>query len=87
MRKMCDVILAHSERKGKNSLKKLSGKKPLFICTIGTTETAKCMHLAVALVLTLISNRHFKDATGDVFGAGNELARLGSLIASLAVIR
>ena len=43
--------------------------------------------LAVALVLTLISNRHFKGVTGDVFGAGNELARLGSIIAILAVIR
>jgi len=43
--------------------------------------------LAVALILTLISNRHFKGVTGDVFGAGNELSRLGSLIAILAVVR
>jgi adenosylcobinamide-GDP ribazoletransferase len=43
--------------------------------------------LAVALVLIVISNRHFKGVTGDVFGAGNELARLGSLIAILLVVR
>ena len=43
--------------------------------------------LAVALVLTVVSNRHFKGVTGDVLGAGNELARLGSLIAILVVVR
>jgi len=48
MRKMCDVILAHSERKGKNFLKKLSGKKTFFICTIGTTETAKIPGISAA---------------------------------------
>ena len=48
MRKMYDVILAHGERKGKNFLKKLSGKKPLFVCTIGTTETAKIPGISAA---------------------------------------
>lgn len=43
--------------------------------------------LAVALVLTAISNRHFKGVTGDVFGATNELTRLASLIAILVVIK
>jgi adenosylcobinamide-GDP ribazoletransferase len=43
--------------------------------------------LAVALVLIGISNRHFKGVTGDVFGAGNELARLASLIAILVMVR
>ena len=43
--------------------------------------------LAAALVLTVISNRHFKGVTGDVFGAGNELARLASLITILMVVR
>ena len=43
--------------------------------------------LAIALVLIVISNRHFKGVTGDVFGAGNELARLASLIAILVVVR
>jgi len=49
--------------------------------------TALIAGLAVALVLIKISSRHFKGVTGDVFGAGNELARLGSLIAILAVIK
>jgi len=49
--------------------------------------TAVIAGLAVALVLTMISNRHFKGVTGDVFGAGNELARLASLIAILVVVR
>jgi len=49
--------------------------------------TAVIAGLAVALVLIKISSRHFKGVTGDVFGAGNELARLGSLIAILAVIK
>lgn len=41
----------------------------------------------VALVLTVISARHFNGVTGDVLGAGNELARLSSLIAILVVFR
>jgi adenosylcobinamide-GDP ribazoletransferase len=49
--------------------------------------TAVIAGLAVALVLIGISNRHFKGVTGDVFGAGNELARLASLIAILVVVR
>jgi len=43
--------------------------------------------LVAALVIVGISNRHFRGLTGDVFGAGNELARLGSLIAILVVVR
>jgi adenosylcobinamide-GDP ribazoletransferase len=49
--------------------------------------TAVIVGLAVALVLIGISNRHFGGVTGDVFGAGNELARLASLIAILVVVR
>jgi len=49
--------------------------------------TAMIVGVTVALVLTTISNRHFKGVTGDVFGAGNELARLASLIAILVVAR
>src|SRR3989337_3456602 len=45
---MYDIILAHNERKGKNFLKKLSGKQPLFVCTIGTTETAKIRGISAA---------------------------------------
>jgi adenosylcobinamide-GDP ribazoletransferase len=43
--------------------------------------------LVAALILTAISNRHFKGVTGDVFGATNELTRLASLIAILVVIK
>jgi adenosylcobinamide-GDP ribazoletransferase len=43
--------------------------------------------LAVALILTVTSDRHFNGVTGDVFGAGNELARLASLIAIVMVVR
>jgi adenosylcobinamide-GDP ribazoletransferase len=49
--------------------------------------TATIAGLVVALVIVGISNSHFKGVTGDVFGAGNELARLGSLIAILVVIK
>jgi len=48
MRKMYDIILAHNKRKGTNFLKRLSGKKPLFVCTIGTTETAKIPGISAA---------------------------------------
>jgi len=46
---------------------------------------AVTVSLAVTLVLMWVSNRHFKGVTGDVFGAGNELVRLASLIAFLVV--
>lgn len=39
--------------------------------------------LATALIVTGISNRHFGGVTGDVFGAGNELSRLSSLLTIL----
>ncbi|MGF3573591.1 MAG: adenosylcobinamide-GDP ribazoletransferase [Candidatus Bathyarchaeia archaeon] len=48
--------------------------------------TAIIVGLVVALVIVGISNRHFRGVTGDVFGAGNELARLGSLMAILVVV-
>ena len=43
--------------------------------------------VVVALILVGISNRHFSGVTGDIFGAGNELVRLISLIAILVVLR
>lgn len=45
---MQDIILAHNEAKGKNFLKKITGKKPLFTCTLGTTETAKIQGISAA---------------------------------------
>jgi len=52
-----------------------------------TGFTAVTSGLAVALFLVGISNRHFRGVTGDVFGAGNDLARLASLIAILVVVK
>jgi adenosylcobinamide-GDP ribazoletransferase len=49
--------------------------------------TAVIVGLVAALVIVGASKRHFKGVTGDVFGAGNELSRLSSLIAILVVIR
>ncbi|MBS7632806.1 adenosylcobinamide-GDP ribazoletransferase [Candidatus Bathyarchaeota archaeon] len=49
--------------------------------------TAIIAGLVAALVIVGISNRHFRGVTGDVFGAGNEFARLSSLIAILVVVR
>ena len=60
----------------------------IAICLLGIVGfVAVVVCLAVALVLVGISNRHFGGVTGDVFGAGNELARLASLIAILVMIR
>jgi len=48
VRKIFDVMLVHKEAKGEAFLKRLEGKRPLFICTIGTTETAKISGLSAA---------------------------------------
>jgi len=45
---MQDIILAHNEAKGENFLKRIIGKKPLFACTLGTTETAKISGISAA---------------------------------------
>jgi uncharacterized protein (TIGR00303 family) len=47
-KKIYDVILAHEETKGEAFLKKIEGKKPLFACVIGSTETAKIPGLSAA---------------------------------------
>jgi len=49
--------------------------------------TAVVVGLATALIMVGVSNRHFKGVTGDVMGAMNELARMASLVAILAVVR
>ena len=49
--------------------------------------TAVVMGLVSALIIVGVSNRHFKGVTGDVMGAMNELARMASLVAILAVVR
>lgn len=48
MKKIYDVMLIHEEAKGEAFLKRLDGKHPLFICTIGTTETAKIPSISAA---------------------------------------
>src|SRR3990170_6710277 len=48
MRKIYDVMLVHEEAKGVGLLEHLKGKSPLFICTIGTTETAKIPSISAA---------------------------------------
>jgi uncharacterized protein (TIGR00303 family) len=46
--KMHDIILAHNETKAKTLLQRLNGKKPLFSCVIGVTETAKIQGISAA---------------------------------------
>ncbi len=36
-----DVLIANNELKAKAFLDEIEGKKPLFICTIATTETGE----------------------------------------------
>ena len=48
MRKIYDIILFHRETKGESFLRRLEGKNPLFICAIGTTETAKIPSISAA---------------------------------------
>jgi adenosylcobinamide-GDP ribazoletransferase len=43
--------------------------------------------MVTALIIVEVSNMHFKGLTGDVFGAGNELARLSSLLAIVGMSR
>ena len=48
MKKIYDIILFHEETKGEAFLMQLEGKNPLFICTIGITETAKIPGISAA---------------------------------------
>jgi uncharacterized protein (TIGR00303 family) len=43
-----DVLIAHNELKAKAFLDEIEGKKPLFICTIATTETGKISGISAA---------------------------------------
>lgn len=45
---MQDITIVNNEVKSKSFLKKITGKKPLFLCTIGTTETAKIPGISAA---------------------------------------
>jgi uncharacterized protein (TIGR00303 family) len=48
MERIFDVILAYNETRAKAFVEELRGKKPLFVCTIGTTETAKIPGISAA---------------------------------------
>ena len=48
MKKVFDVLLAQNEFKAEAFIKELEGKKPLFVCTIATTETAKIQGISAA---------------------------------------
>jgi uncharacterized protein (TIGR00303 family) len=48
MKKVFDVLLAHNEFKAEAFMKELEGKKPLFVCTLATTETAKIQGISAA---------------------------------------
>jgi uncharacterized protein (TIGR00303 family) len=48
MNKVFDVLLAHNEFKAEAFVKELEGKKPLFVCTIATTETGKIQGISAA---------------------------------------
>jgi adenosylcobinamide-GDP ribazoletransferase len=57
---------------------------PLLWLTGAVTVLAAVI---ASLIMVGISHRHFKGVTGDVLGAMNELTRMVSLIALLAMIR
>lgn len=48
MRKIFDIILAYNETKAEAFVTHLRGKRPLVVCTIGTTETAKIPGISAA---------------------------------------
>jgi uncharacterized protein (TIGR00303 family) len=48
MRKVFDALLVNNEFKAEAFIKEMEGKKPLFICTIATTETAKIPEISAA---------------------------------------
>ena len=45
---MNDIIIANNQPKAKAFLKKITAKKPLFVCTLGTTETGKISGISAA---------------------------------------
>jgi len=45
---MYDILFAQNEQKGKTFLNKITGKTPLFLCTLATTETGKIQGISAA---------------------------------------
>jgi uncharacterized protein (TIGR00303 family) len=48
MKKGYDVLLVHEQNRGEAFFRRLKGKRPLFVCTIGTTETSKIPGISAA---------------------------------------
>jgi len=48
MKKVFDALLVNNEFKAEAFIKEIDGKKPLFVCTIATTETAKIPEISAA---------------------------------------
>ena len=48
MKNIFDVLLVQNELKGEAFVNEMRGKKPLFVCTIATTETAKIPSISAA---------------------------------------
>jgi len=48
MKRIFDVMLVRNESKGEAFLDEMRGKKPLFVCTIATTDTAKIPGISAA---------------------------------------
>jgi uncharacterized protein (TIGR00303 family) len=48
MKKVFDALLVNNKLKAEAFIKELEGKKPLFVCTIATTETAKIPEISAA---------------------------------------
>ncbi|NLE06206.1 MAG: TIGR00303 family protein, partial [Crenarchaeota archaeon] len=45
---MLDIIFTRNESKGKKFIEKIESKDPFFVCTLGTTETAKIPGISAA---------------------------------------
>lgn len=52
-----DIIVAHNKSRGNEFVDRLIGKKPVFICTIGNTETAKIPGISAAGAFPEITDR------------------------------
>ena len=45
---MYDIILANNKKGGTALMDQMAGKKPMFTCVIGVTETAKIQGISAA---------------------------------------
>jgi len=47
-KELTGIMLFHEEERGREFLEKITGKKPVFVCVIGTTDTAKIPGISAA---------------------------------------